>query len=117
MVNMGSMLVFYFIYIVLLIVSPLLAKCRNCCRCIKKLSKTLDRTVYWTQLITLMNETYMIIAVCALLNLRALSFLSPGLIAMTVICILLTLFIILVPILFICKLKANFRQLSVVQFR
>ena len=65
LVNMGTMLLFYIFYLVLLaVILPLLSISKSCQKKRKKLSKKLK----WNSLITLMNESYQIVVVCLLIN-------------------------------------------------
>ena len=79
LVNMGAMVVFYIIYLLCLIIAPFIRMCRKSCRCCKRTSQRLDDSIYWHALITLMNESYMIIVVCVLINIKIFSWDSLGL--------------------------------------
>ena len=65
---MGTMVIFYLIYIACVFLSPLFKSCGNLCKCCKSASKKFNRSIYWGVLITLINETYMIVVVSVLIN-------------------------------------------------
>ena len=108
LVNMGTMMVFYFIYITCFIVSPIIRKMRGLCTCCNNISNSLDSLLYWRVLITLINETYMIIIVCLLLNIQAFSVESIGLANMSLLCAVFLLLSILLPTIFIKTLNKHF---------
>jgi hypothetical protein len=109
---MGTLALFYAIFILCLLIAPLLRLCRNTCRCCKNLSKNVDGGIYWGALITLMNESYMIIIVCVLINMNVLSTESPGLQAMSILNIIFLFFSIALPVIFIATLRRNFATLN-----
>ena len=73
------MFLFYLFYILCLLVAPCLRKSRNSCKCIYKTSSKLDGAIYWHSLITLINESYMIITICLLINMKIIDWSSQGL--------------------------------------
>ena len=101
LVNMGTMVIFYLIYLFFFILAPIIRLLRKSCRCMKRCSKRLDRSIYWGSLITLMNESYMIIIVCALINIKIFSMDSTGLSVMSILCAILLSLTIILPIYFI----------------
>ena len=109
---MGTMAAFYLIYVCLIIISPFLGGCRKSCKCANKASQKLNKSIYWGTLITLMNESYMIIAVCLLLNMNILSTESPGLKVMSILCAIFLGCAIIIPIIIISYLRNKFDQLK-----
>ena len=59
-----------------------------------------------------MNETYMIIVVCVIINMRIFSLDSVGLGVMSILCSILFFFSFFLPIVFIWQLKKNFDKLK-----
>ena len=78
----------------------------------KRTSYKLDKALYWGSLITLMNETYMIIVVCVLINIKIFSMENLGLKFMSIMCAIFLAFTILLPIRFIRRLYKNFEKLE-----
>lgn len=72
----------------------------------------MNRKVYWVELITLMNESYMVIVVCLFVNLAIFSMDSPGLEFMSILCAILFTLSIVLPIFFIWQLVRNFKNLE-----
>ena len=83
----------------------------------KRASFKLDNTIYWGMLITLMNESYMIIVVCVLLNIKIFSMENLGLRVMSVLCAIFLFFSVFLPIMFIWRLSRNFEQLNEVELK
>ena len=75
-------------------------------------SKNLDKSIYWGSLITLMNESYIIIVVCVFLNIKIFSMENSGLKVMSTLCAIFLSFSVLLPTIFINRLNANFKKLS-----
>ena len=97
LVNMGSMLLFYIFYLLLLaVILPLLSISDSCQSKRKKLSKKLK----WNSLITLMNESYQIVVVCLLINLQIFSLESGGLATMSILCATFVVASIVLPLVF-----------------
>ena len=113
LINMGTMACFFLIYIVvLLIVLACLPFSKRRCRKIKRLEKKVKRKVCWSSLITLLNESYVILAVCLLINAQMISLESTGLAVMSILCITFLVLQILLPLFFIGKLYRNFDRLK-----
>ena len=90
LINMGSMLIFYLLYLIFFIVVPQLTICESKCGlCCQKLIRYLQRATFWGPLITLTFESFVIIAICILLNMRILSYETTGQAAMSVITLVL----------------------------
>ena len=108
LVNMGTMVIFYAIYLLCFLIAPVLRACRGCSKFIKRRSKKLDAGVYWGNLITLLQESYMIIIVCVLINIQIFSMDSLGLQVMSILCATFLALLIILPIVFIWRLERNF---------
>ena len=113
LINMGTMACFFLIYIVvLLIVLACLPFSKRRCRRIKRLERKVKSKVFWSSLITLLNESYVILAVCLIINAQILSLESTGLAVMSILCVTFLVLQILLPIFFIGKLYWNFDRLK-----
>lgn len=115
LVNMGTMICFFLLQILLLLLSalftPMVDKKWIPCKCLKKRIKKLNKNIYWNSLITLMNETYMILVIGVFLNLRIIDFETSGTKGMSAVTILFLMFMIVAPILFLFQLFKNYRKL------
>lgn len=113
LVNLGSMVVFVIFYILGLIISPILSICSfGRFKGIKKLRNKLNRKIFWGTLIVLMNESYMVIIVCLLINIKILSTASAGLQAMSIMCVTLLFLSVFLPAFFLTKLYRDFEELE-----
>lgn len=65
------------------------------------------RFLYWGANITLVNESYMVVIVCLMINVQHLSFATPGLAAMSTICLVFFGLYTIVPAIFILRLCVN----------
>ena len=77
----------------------------------KNTSRKVDNAVYWHTLITLMNESYMIIVVCVLINIQIFSWDNLGLKVMSLMCATFLFFAVLLPVAFMRTLYKNFDRL------
>ena len=59
-----------------------------------------------------MNESYQIIIVCVLINVQILSYASTGLTVMSILCIVMLTLTILVPLILLCQVKSNWKNLD-----
>ena len=109
---MGTMFIFYMIYLFCLILTPCLQACRSTCRCMARTSTKLSESIFWSTLVTLMNESYMIIVVCVLINIQILSWDSLGLQVMSVLCAVFLFLSVALPIIFVSTLRRNFDDLK-----
>ena len=113
LVNLGSMIVFVIFYILGLIISPILSICSfGRFKGIKKIRNKLNSKIFWGTLIVLMNETYMMMIVCVLINMQILSTDSPGLQAMSIMCVALLFLTVFLPACFLSKLYRDFENLK-----
>ena len=113
MVNIGTMIVFYLIYTTALIISNALHPCANYKhKKVRSCSRRLDRKIYWGTLITLLFETYQIVTVCVLLNMKILKITSVGQAVMSSLCIFFFLLTFIVPVFYLCKVGLNFKEIT-----
>lgn len=104
LVNLGSIFIFYVIYLaLLLLVLPLLGLKRSC----RGSKKCLARKLKWSLLITLMNESYQILIVCVLLNMQVFSMESTGLSIMSLTCVFFLTLAIVLPLIIIIQLALH----------
>ena len=108
LVNMGTLGLFFLIYVILVVISSLLKFCGHRWNCCKILSKKVNRSLYWKSFITLLNQSFMIVIICALINLKVFSVESKGLTAMSIVAIVFFAVFFIVPIIFIVRLCRNF---------
>ena len=101
--NLGSLLLIYLSYPVLLILYRGVYTFRNCSYCCKKTQKRLQKKLFYGMAIVTIVESYAILALCCIVALYSLDFTSLGLIVQSVSCIFFTLILILLP-LFIYRL-------------
>ena len=86
-VNSGTMFLIYIIYLVLLLfIYPVVRLCHKNVRNCQAFKQKLRQKVMWSSLVTLMNESYMIVVVCLLINVYYLSFETIGLAVMSILC-------------------------------
>ena len=113
MVNLGTMFVFYLIYIAIaLFIAPSLFCCRTKSKRVKKCSKKLNKSIYWGTLITLINESYIIFVVCVLINLQIFSMDSLGLQIMSIGGAAFITLGVIIPVAIIIYLLVNFKNLE-----
>ena len=113
MVNLGTMFVFYLIYITIaLFIAPSLFCCRTKSKRVKKCSKKLNKSIYWGTLITLINESYIIFVVCVLINIQIFSMDSLGLQIMSIGGAAFITLGVLIPAAIIFYLLVNFKNLE-----
>lgn len=118
LVNMGSLFIGYIFYAMMLFfITPTARCCKKKCNCCVKFSKKTRRDTYWGSLLTLLNESYVILTVCVLINIRIFSLESRGLAAMSFLSAFFLAFLILVPIIFISKLMSSFKLLDQKKYR
>ena len=113
LINLGTLLLFYLFYIL----------CITCMLCIKpcasspnkrtkRLYRRLRNKTQYGSLITLIYESYTIVVLSVLINLRILSFETRGLAIMSTLCLALMILAILLPLVFILKLCCNFDKIK-----
>ena len=111
---MGTMALFYVIYVINLFFAILLSPCTNQKRFkrLRRCSIRLNKKVYWGSLITLINETFPIVMIGSIINIEILNYNSPGYQAISVLCIMFLTFSILVPALLLLALLVKFDKLD-----
>ena len=111
-VNMGSLIVPWLLHAVLIIVLILI----SCCQCrserARRLHQKIYRFLFWGFNITLVNESFMIVIVCLLINVKHLSFATPGLTAMSITCLIFFGLYTIVPAIFILRTCTNHSALT-----
>ena len=118
MVNIGTMIVFYLIYTLALVLSVSLHRCATKeHKRVRSCSRGLDRRIYWGTAITLMTETYQIVTVCVLINMKILNFDTVGMAVMSAFCIIFLVLSILLPVFFLCKVGLNFEEIQEKRYR
>jgi hypothetical protein len=76
--NMGTMIFFWIIYPVFLLVERVISICKNCSLCCVKLHSSLRRSLYYNALLTMIFESYSLIVTCCLIALPVLNFETYG---------------------------------------
>ena len=114
--NLGSVSAFIVIIFVMILLIPVLRICKRC-NAIRKFTDVLSRYMYWSAVIHLITQEYVLLSLCCMVNIIHLkwnkwsSFLSSSL-AIFVMSLLLT-----YPFLLIYILKRYFKQLQNKNFR
>lgn len=112
-VNVGTIFVFYLIYLLnLTVIYPLVRVCHQKARRCKTFKQKFRNKVMWSSLITLIDESYMILIVCLLINCRFLSTESAGLTVMSSLCIAFVCFSVILPLAIMTHISCNFAKLS-----
>ena len=110
--NLGTMLIFYLLYPILMLVNLILEKFCTCARCCKKAQKRLEQLIYFKLLITVVFESYAIVALSCFVGHQILEYSSTGLTIQSVSCITFTVFILLMPMLMFRHVAHNFAKLQ-----
>lgn len=110
--NMGTMILFVLAYPFLLIVQKALFQCKNCCQSIKRPHSKLKRSLYFALPITVMLESYSILALCCMIAIPVVSFASVGLTIQSLVCIFFGVCILTVPFIVIRKVVRKFHYLG-----
>jgi len=76
--NMGTLFIVFLIYPVMMLVEYLLRLVAEKCDSVKGVHLTVKYAVYWNLLITLVFESYSMIAICCLIHFEYISFSQPG---------------------------------------
>lgn len=101
LVNLGSISIFYLVYIgLLLLVLPLLSISKKC----KRPRQVLSNKLKWNSMLSLLIESYQVLVVCTLINIQKFSLESSGLATMSIVCVLLLSLAVVLPFSFITKL-------------
>lgn len=110
LVNIGSLAVIFLVYVSCM---PFVSQYRRCQRgrC-KKICKRMNRSVFWGTLITLINESYIWIVVCVLINIQVFSTQGPGQTIMSYLTVFFLVASVVLPAYFICKIGCNIDKLD-----
>lgn len=114
---MGTLVVFYLIYLILALLVPILACCGRCSRYLGQKAVNLEKKIYWNYFITLMNESFMILIVCVFINIKIFSLETPGLAFMSIMCAILLFLSFFMPVFFLRRLFANSDKLKTKEWR
>ena len=78
--NMGTMAIFYLVYMLLMIIQKCIHSGRHTCNCAKNMSRSLRHLLYYNLILTTVFESYSIICICCLIAYTDLSYSSWGLV-------------------------------------
>ena len=110
LLNLGTMLLFLLLFPALALLDVLLI-CFQC-KYPVILRKKLKKELYWNSTITFFKECYLVAIMCALINLKAFTFDTPGEIASSSLSIVFMVLSIVIPILLAFKIYKNFSKLA-----
>lgn len=115
LVNIGSLAVIFLIYTSCMPFVSLYKRCkRGAC---KRSCKQMNKSIFWGTLITLINESYIWVVVCVLINIRFFNTQDVGQTTMSYLSLLFLLASVALPTFFICKMGCNIRNLKDRKFR
>lgn len=110
LVNIGSLVLPWLMQAVFLVILLLIV----CCGCKSdlayKLHRRIFRFIFWGANITLVNESYMVVIVCLLINVQNLDFSTKGLSAMSAICLAFLVLYTIIPALFLFRICRNHKE-------
>ena len=106
--NMGTMIFFHAIYPLTIIVEIVMRYFTKCSKRVKKTQRNLNRNLYWSSLLTIIFESYAVVAICCLIGLNVIGFGSSGMAVQSAICIFYFVFILTVPFAMICYVAYRF---------
>ena len=109
--NLGTMLIFYALYPVSMLLQLFLSRCCRCIHCFDRIRKKLKHMLYFKMIITVVFESYAIVALSCIVGLQNLNYGSAGLKVQLWSCIVFTVFIFLFPALILGYLSRNFANL------
>ena len=112
---MACFFIVYFFTLLLTLLVGIFASKSN--KRVHKCHRAMKGKIFWGSLITLIYESYQIVIVCLLINLKILSYETSGLKAMSAFCIIFLTLAIVLPIAFIVKLVRNFNRLRNKKFK
>ena len=95
--NMGTMFFFILLYPVLYTLQRLISLCKKCNKPADRTHRKLKKMLFYRLPITVMIESYGILAICCLLALPVIDFTSSGLAVQSSICLFFLIFILTVP--------------------
>ena len=109
--NMGTMLLLYISYPILMLLHLILEKFCLCTLCCERVSESLQRTLYFRLIITVIFESYAIVALSCFVGLQILDFSYTGLSVQSASCVFFTVFILIMPIMMFRHVSHNFARL------
>ena len=110
--NMGTMILFYITYSLLMLVQYCLRRCRNVCSCASINSRKLHNHLYFSLLLTTVFESYSLVILTCLIAIPSISFDSWGLFVQSAVCIAFTSSFLTAPFFLIQKLVRNMELLG-----
>ena len=110
--NMGTMILFYITYSLLMLVQYCLRRCRNVCSCASINSRKLRNHLYFSLLLTTVFESYSLVILTCLIAIPSISFESWGLFVQSAVCIAFTSSFLTAPFFLIQKLVRNMELLG-----
>ena len=110
--NMGTLFFFYPAYPALMLIHWILNRFCNCTLRCGKFQRSLKHLIYYKLIITVIFESYAIVAVSVLIGLQILDFSSAGLVVQSSICIIFTIFILLMPVMMFRHVTHHFAWLA-----
>lgn len=111
--NMGTMLIFYLIYPVFMLAHWMTK--RKLCRtqlCCKKFEESLKHFIYFKLIITVIFESFAIVAISCLIGLQVIDFGSAGLSVQSLTCIFFLVLITVMPVLMLSHVNHHFARLN-----
>ena len=111
--NLGTLLIFFIIYPLLVLVYYLLLPFKKCCKCCKRMNQKLNKDLFYGMIITGIVESYATLSLCCLVSLYTpLQFTSYGLIVQAVSCLIFALIVVFMPVFIIRVFTKNFESLN-----
>ena len=110
--NMGTMIFFYVFYPLLILLHKISSKFRNSSRCCRKTQSRLQGLLYYKLLITVIFESYALVALCCLIQLPIISFETYGLTIQGLLAIIFSALLMTVPYIMIRHAVRNFHALE-----
>lgn len=106
---MGSLMFPWVVIALLMALALLIDRCN--CEFTQKLKKRIVKFLFWGPIITLINESYMIVITCLLINLQSVSFATPGLAVMSSLCIAFIVIYTFLPVILLSRICRNQKYL------
>ena len=110
--NMGTMIFFYILYPLLILIEKGIRKCKNRSLCCFRFQTSLRRSLYYNAMITGLFESYAVVSICCLIQFPIISFATYGLSIQAVVCIGFSIFIVAAPFILIKHTYSNFKLLN-----
>ena len=66
--NMGTMTLIFFIYLIMALIAPFIRLLGRYNYKIERISNKLDGDLYWSSLLTLINEGFSVVSICFLIH-------------------------------------------------